>query len=413
MNSQAFKKSKLPNSPGVYFFLSGKKVLYVGKATNLKDRARSYFSKDLLETRGPLLVKMLEEARSIKFIQTDSVLEALVLEAHEIKKHLPAYNTLEKDNTSFNYVVLTKEKFPRVLVVRGRNLGVEENEYEKVYGPFPHGGELREALRIIRKIFPFRDKCIPYEEQRPLARMARLGGCFNAQIRLCPGVCSGMCSEKEYRVILRHLKLFFEGKKKELVKELIKEMKINAKEKNFEKAGEIKKTIFALNHIHDVALMKRGQSKARLRIEAYDIAHLSGRSTVGVMVVIEDGEKKVTDYRKFKIRGENGRVRVDDTVNLAEVLTRRLNHPEWPMPDLIVIDGGIGQVNSAKKILKEKGVDIEIVSVVKDERHRPKDFLGSKKMVNEHKHEILLANSEAHRFAIAYHRKARGKDFKF
>jgi excinuclease ABC subunit C len=347
-------------------------------------------------------LKMVEEAKSVSFIQTDSVLEALILEANEIKKHLPEYNTKEKDNTSFNYVVLTKEQFPRVLVVRGRNLGVEENEYSKVYGPFPHGFELREALRIIRKIFPYRDKC-QIGSKRP---------CFNAQIGLCPGVCAGLCTEKEYAIILRHLKLFFEGKKKQLIKLLEQEMKYLAKSREFEKAGETKKTIFALNHIQDVALMKRNQSTAKLRIEAYDVAHLSGKDTVGVMVVVEDGEKKVTDYRKFKIRGTNGRVNVDDTANLAEILDRRLNHPEWSIPNLIVIDGSVAQVNSAKKVLVERGANIEIVSVVKDEKHRPRGFLGSKTTINEHKHEILLANNEAHRFAITYHRKLRGKQFK-
>ena len=261
MNSQALKKAKLPNAPGVYFFLGtpklrkdGSKILYVGKATSLKDRVKSYFSKDLMKMRGPLIVKMVEEARSVSFLQTDSVLEALILEASEIKKHLPDYNTLEKDNTSFNYVVMTKEKFPRVLVVRGRNLGVDENEYEKVYGPFPHGSELREALRIIRKIFPYRDKCNP-ESGRP---------CFNAQLGLCPGVCSGVCSEKEYARILRHLKLFFEGKKRELIKILEREMKTAVKGQRFESAGEIKKTIFALTHIQDVALMKRVNPRREL-----------------------------------------------------------------------------------------------------------------------------------------------------
>jgi excinuclease ABC subunit C len=403
MNSQAYKKFKLPNSPGVYFFKLGKKILYVGKATSLKDRVKSYFSKDLMRMRGPLVVKMVEEARSISFVQTDSVLEALILEASEIKKHQPDYNTLEKDNTSFNYVVMTKEKFPRVLVVRGRNLGVEETEYKEVYGPFPHGAELKEALRIIRKIFPYRDKCIP-QCGRP---------CFNAQLGLCPGVCSGICGEKEYARILRHLKLFFEGKKKQLIKLLEQEMKLLSKEKKFEQAGEVKKTIFALTHIQDVALMKRGKSSARIRIEAYDIAHLSGQNTVGMMTVIEDGEKKVQDYRKFKIRGVDGKVGVDDTANLSEILLRRFNHPEWPMPNLIVIDGGAGQINSAKRVLKDKGVEVEVVSVVKDERHKPAGFLGSKQLINEHKHEIILANAEAHRFAIQYHRKLRGKAFKF
>ncbi len=411
MISQQLKKIKLPDAPGVYFFLAGKKILYVGKATSLRDRVKSYFSQDLVKTRGPLLVKMVEEARSIKFIQTDSVLEALILEANEIKKHQPIYNTKEKDNTSFNYVVLTAEKFPRVLVIRGRELKLQASSFKlkAVFGPYPHGSELREALRIIRKIFPYRDKC----------KISSKHPCFNAQLGLCPGVCSGDCSEKEYQIILRHLKLFFEGKKKQLIKVLEREMKSLAKDREFEKAGEIKKTIFALNHIQDVALIKNRKLEARssnleavFRIEAYDIAHLSGQNTAGVMTVIEDGEKKIQDYRKFKIRGVKGKVGVDDTANLAEILNRRLNHPEWSAPNLIVIDGGVGQINSAKKVLKERGLNIDVVSVVKDERHRPAGFLGSKTLIDKYKHEILHINSEAHRFAIQYHRKLRGKSFK-
>ena len=418
MNSQGLKKFKLPDAPGVYFFLGrpkgdklGKKILYVGKATSLKGRVKSYFSQDLHKTRGPLILKMIEEAKSISFTQTDSVLEALILEANLIKKHQPVYNTKEKDNTSFNYVVITKEDFPRVLVVRGRELLKIENRKLKikdVFGPFPHGSELKEALRIIRKIFPFRDKCIPRShEVEPRGKP-----CFNAQLGLCPGVCSGVCSKKEYAKIIRHLKLFFEGKKPQLMKVLEKEMKILAKEQRFEKAGEIKKTIFALNHIQDVALMRRSLSSTQTRIEAYDIAHLSGQNTVGVMIVVENNEPNKSQYRKFRIRGVAGRVGVDDTKNLQELLTRRFNHPEWSFPNLIVIDGGIAQVNMAKRVLENLKLKIKIVSVVKDEKHKPRDFMGDKSIINQYKSNILLANFEAHRFAIQYHRKLRGQSFK-
>lgn len=393
MKSQIVKK--LPNSPGIYFFRKGKEILYIGKATSLKDRVKSYWSKDIVNTRGPLIVKMLEEASNISFIKTDSVLEALILEASQIKKHQPIYNTKEKDNKSFNYVTFTKDDFPQIIITRGSG----------TYGPFPHSRELKEALKIIRRIFPYRDnKC-------------KLNGkpCFNAQIGLCPGMCAGWINKTEYKKTIKHLNLFFEGKKTQLVKSLEKEMKLLAKARRFEEADKIKKTIFALNHIRDVSLLKQeiGNNKKEIgyRIEAYDIAHISGTNTVGVMVVVEDGEVNKSQYRKFKIYEDKN----NDVANLREVLTRRFNHPEWPMPNLIVVDGGSAQMNVAKEIFKNTNV----VSVVKDEKHKAREILWpqGESLGNRYKglslvRAILLANSEAHRFAINYHRKLRSRGFK-
>lgn len=403
MKSQDLARFNLPDVPGVYFFKQGKKILYVGKATSLKDRVKSYFARDILLTRGPKIEKMLEEADSLEYTQTDSVLEALILEANEIKKYQPPANSRDKDDKSYNYVVFTKEDFPKILLVRGRELNISQDSFSIKYafGPFPHGGELREALKIIRRIFPYRDakcKILPAGKQRP---------CFNAQIGLCPGPCAGWISKKDYTKTIRNLKLFFEAKKPRLIGTLEKEMKVLAKAERFEEAEKIKRQIFALEHIQDIALIKSdlsGEKEIGFRIEAYDIAHTSGKEVVGVMTVVEDGELNKSQYRKFKIRADKN----DDTNNLKEVLNRRLNHPEWPLPNLIAVDGGIGQLNAAKEVLKERGFDIEVASVVKDERHKARDIIGSK----EHSKEMLLANAEAHRFAIGYHRKLRGKGFR-
>ncbi|MDP2651037.1 MAG: hypothetical protein Q8O98_00415 [bacterium] len=399
----------LPDVPGVYYFLDGKKeILYIGKATSLKDRVKSYFSRDLFLTRGPLIEKMTGEIESIKYLQTDSVLEALILEAQEIKKHQPYFNSREKDDKSYNFVIITKEDFPRVLVRRGRGLSDSKVEPWKIFGPFPHGSELREALKIIRRIFPFRDekcKILPDGKKKP---------CFNAQIGLCPGPCAGWITKRDYRKIIKHLTLFFEAKKPELIRMLEKEMKVFAKEQKFEEAEKVKRTLYALDHIQDVALLKRdieSRSKnheSRLRIEAYDIAHISGTSAVGVMVVVEDGELAKSQYRKFRIRAS----RNNDIANLKEVITRRLGHLEWNLPNLIVVDGGVGQINAAKEVLKERGFNIEVVSVVKDARHKQREIIGEKGLVTNHGRAILLANSDAHRFAIGYHRKLRGKGFR-
>ena len=233
--------------------------------------------------------------------------------------------------------------------------------------------------------------------------------CFNAQIGLCPGACSGAVSKQEYARTIRNIKLFFEGKKKMLVRKLKGEMKEHAKMLEFEKADLIKRQVFALEHIQDVALIKkekRREVSSVFRIEAYDIAHISGTNAVGVMVVVDDREINKSEYRKFKIKSFVG---VDDTRALREILERRLAHSEWQYPELIVVDGGKAQVNIAEKVLKESGIEIPVVGVVKDERHRPREILGDMRLRRTHEEEILLANSEAHRFAIKYHRFRRSK----
>ena len=419
------KISKFPGEPGVYKFMKGGKVLYVGKATSLRDRVRSYFNTNITETRGPLIEKMIRQFDDIKFIKTDSVLEAIILEANLIKKYLPEANTKEKDNKSFNYVVITQEDFPRVLVMRGRELERENNsptlatlgpslnlrEWKgrvRTFGPFPNGTQLKDALKIVRKMFPFRDKC----------KVGAKRGCFNYQIGLCPGVCVGAISQEEYAKTIKNIVLFFESNKKKLIKNLEKQMKDFAKSREFEKAQKIKKTIFTLNHIQDVALIKessvsRFNLDIKFRIESYDIAHLSGTNMVGAMVVVEDGEMKKSDYRKFKIRNNIG---ADDTKALSEVLTRRLEHGEWPLPNLIVVDGGIAQKKAVERVLRINKINIPVVSVVKDERHKPRDIIGIKRLkdlkIENLEGQILLSNAEAHRFAIGFHKQLRGKIFK-
>ncbi len=414
MTLEQFKKKakQIPDSPGVYFFLGPPKprrrglghtreILYIGKATSLRDRVRSYFANDLAETRGALIVQMLEKAVSIDFRKTDSVLEALLLESSLIHSHKPPHNTDSKDDKSWNHVLITDENFPQVLVVRTTNLG--EYKAKKIFGPFPHGLQLREAMKLIRRIFPYRDeKCKP-GQKRP---------CFNRQIGLCPGVCTGEISAKEYRKTVRHIVLLFEGKKKQLLKSLAKEMRAAAKEENFEQAKELHRQLYALQHIQDISLIKSEYRNPKFdglayRIEAYDIAHLQGSAHVGVMTVVEGGEAAKSQYRKFKIKtAKQG----DDPGALREVLSRRLGHDEWPLPRLIVVDGSTAQINAAQTVLAEYGMSIPVVGVVKDEKHRPRNILGGRELIKTKEREILLANAEAHRFAIGYHRNKSRKN---
>ncbi len=413
MNLDQFKKKKLPDTPGVYFFLGKrKKILYIGKATSLKDRVRSYFASDLIEGRGQRIVSMVDEAKYLEWRETDSVLEALILEANLIKTHKPHYNVLEKDGKSFNYVVITKEDFPRVLLVRGKDLPVlwPTKMRLKVFGPFPHGLQLQEALKLIRRIFPYRDSsCTPADVQIADGKTPK--PCFNAQIGLCPGVCSGLITTTEYRNIIRHLILFFSGKKKALLLTLEREMKRFAKEERFEEAAERRRQIFALTHINDVALIKEEyrapQGSTPFRVEAYDVAHLMGGAMVGVMTVVENGVKLPAEYRKFNIKTVKGS---NDPAALSEVLSRRLGHDEWQMPKLIVVDGSTAQLNAAEKVLESAGVRIPLVGVVKDEKHRPKQIKGDRMLITTREKDILLANAEAHRYAIAFHRQKKRKE---
>lgn len=400
------KIKQLPDQSGVYFFLADENVLYIGKATSLHNRVQSYFRGDLKEARSPLIEKMIAEVNDVDYQTTDSVLEALVLEQNLIKKHQPAYNSREKDNKSNSFIVFTNEEFPQVRIERGRELQtvIDPDEVEKAFGPYPKAGQLKKALKIIRKIFPYRGKrCTPAKEKEGSKP------CFSYQIGLCPGVCTGEITVEKYADTVANIKLFLSGETQKLRKKLQKEMQEAADAQKFERAKELKETLFSLDHIDDVALIEEEKitaGEAGVRLEGYDVAHTAGQDMVGVMVVLEDGYAKKSDYRKFNIKTVD---KSNDPKALSEIVRRRLAHTEWSYPDLFVIDGGKAQRNGVIKELKEAGVEIPVVSVVKGEDHRPKDILGPGQLIDEHRQEIMVVNSEAHRFAQSFHKKKRRK----
>lgn len=181
-----------------------------------------------------------------------------------------------------------------------------------------------------------------------------------------------------------------------------------ASKKDFEFAAIKRNQIFALNHIKDVSLLKHDKDvSVDFRIEAYDAAHMSGKNSVGVMTVVENGEVKKSDYRKFILKKA---ARGDDVGSLEEILSRRLAHTEWPDPDLIVVDGSVAQRNRALKVLKDAGKNIPVVGVVKNEAHKPQSLLGDEKIIKENQRQILLVNNEAHRFAITFYRQKQRKN---
>ncbi len=451
MEKSELHKYNLPDVPGVYLFKQGRKVLYVGKATSLRDRVRSYFDDDLIKTRGPRIVDMITKADRVTHEPTQTVLEALVREAALIKKYNPPANSDGKDDSTFLYAVVTKEEIPRVLTLRGKdidfkarttrfNLKSESSRLNLVvrlraiYGPFPSGAQLKEGLRLIRRIFQFFDMAKPVVATGK-HHQAKIE--FNKQLGQYPRIFDA----KEYRRTIRNVILFLSGRGKELRRMLEKEMREAAKEERFEDAGEARRELFALNHIQDVSLIKdenRYPIKSTVvenkgyRIEAYDTAHLSGTNAIGVMTVVVNGTPIKKEYRTFRIRGDvkdvrrpdsksgrrtsrHGRRINDDVASLKEILSRRLNHPEWKFPKVIVVDGGKTQKKVAEKVLTEAGMSIPVVAVVKDERHRPREVLPAGRQASAlgiSIHDIILANAEAHRFSLSRHRYARARQLR-
>jgi excinuclease ABC subunit C len=403
---------ELPDVPGVYLFKKGKKILYVGKATSLRDRVKSYFDNDLIATRGPRIVDMVTRAETVAYEAVPTVLEALVREAALIKKYMPPANVEGKDDSSFLYVVVTAEELPRVLSVRGKDIDFAAKtiqagqRFNDIFGPFPSGAQLKEALRLLQRIFPFYDTTRPVQALKVNKHhTARIE--FNKQIHQYPKTVDA----KAYKKTIRNVCLFLSGQGKKLRLTLEREMRAAATAEAFERAAEIRRELYALDHVQDVSLIKDEQLEALRadtaygRIEAYDTAHLAGTNAIGVMTVLEDGAVATKEYRTFNIRGFK---KNDDIGSLRELLTRRFTHPEWESPRAIVVDGGATHKKAAEAKLAELGLTIPVVAVVKDERHRPREVIGARRArVSEA--DAVLVNAEAHRFSLSRHRKARSK----
>jgi excinuclease ABC subunit C len=421
------KKKKLPDCPGVYFYFDkGGRLLYIGKATSLKRRVGSYFTK----AHDRRIAELVSKITRIDYSETATVIEALVLEANQIKKHKPPFNILMADDKSFFYLTITKENYPRVVLMRGHELKVlgvnpfqsklsekAKKRFLAIYGPYTSSRSLQTALKILRKIIPWSD-CVP-GAKRP---------CFNAQIGLCARVCTEAVSKQEYKQVIKQLRMFFEGKKRQLVIDLKMRMKEAAKKQEFEKAAVLRNRVFALEHIKDVALIQKeerelipeyveGGIDLLGRIEGYDISNISGKFAVGSMVVFEEGRAAKSQYRKFKIKTVTG---VDDVGMMEEVMRRRFRRAElypkaWPLPELMIIDGGEGQVARVERVMQEMGVKVPMIGIAKGP-DRKQDRL----VYNREEEELLAVaergkvmfqrlRDEAHRFAVRYHRQLRSK----
>ncbi|OGZ03182.1 MAG: hypothetical protein A2430_03000 [Candidatus Liptonbacteria bacterium RIFOXYC1_FULL_36_8] len=397
-------KKSLPDSPGVYLMKNKEgEVIYVGKATSLKHRVSSYFEK-AHEARIELLVS---EIYSIDFKTASSVLEAAIIEATLIKKIQPKFNIKEKSDKSWIYLAVTKDKFPKLLLIRGLELktNYKETDFLDIFGPFSSRKILESILHIIRKIFSW-SNCEP-KADKP---------CFYYQLGYCPGICVNTITSSKYGKTINSIRLLFAGKKPTLLKKLKKEMVELSKHEKFETAAAVRNKISKLEHIQDVALLETEKfpdfykTKVKFRrIEGYDISNISGTSSAGSMAVFENLEPAKKEYRKFKIRSLN---QINDVAMISEILTRRF-HNTWPYPDLILVDGGLGQINVAKKILQTLNLKIPVVGIAKGKNRKNNRLVfgfQDKKLiisVSSIKKTLICLRDEAHRFAISYHRSLR------
>ena len=416
------KNHHLPDEPGVYLMKdkSGE-ILYIGKATSLKRRVESYFT----HPRDDRIQEMVSKIASIDYIQQPTAIEALFLEANLIKRRQPYYNVLEKDDKSFYYLVITKEKYPRPFILRASDFNdASAGSYKAVYGPFTASRAVRASLDLVRKAIPW-STCIPGQKRH----------CFYTSLKQCPGVCTGDISPRAYAKVIRDLMAFFEGKRADIVRRYRKDMQAASKSQNYELAAELRNRLRALEHIQDVAVLAKddppssptpshhGMGEGAMnetgifgRIEGYDISNISGTSATGSMVVFKHGTEVKGLYRKFKIRTVFG---PDDYASLREVLRRRFRHSEhgWEWPDLILIDGGAGQVNTALEVVASLNPSrmIPVIGMVKGAARKREDlvippaFAALTSTLQKHKDILVHVRDESHRFAIAYHRKLRSK----
>jgi excinuclease ABC subunit C len=415
----------------VYIFLAkDNRVLYVGKAKDLKSRVSSYFvNESLLGEKTKVLVSHIEK---IKITIVESELEALLLEAFYIKKHQPKYNIKLTDNKSYIRIRITvKDEYPKVLLSRR-----EENEDSVYFGPYPSSSAVKLVLKTIRRIFPYQS--VPNHAKR-ICLYHHLGLCP------CPPVFDSPELRKMYRKNIRGIVRMLEGESQKIMKELEKEREKLSKREKYEEAMVVQKKINAMSIIttpfhrpfeYDVnpnlrsdirqqelnglmeALNKDGlfALKSLGRIECYDISNTQGTNATASMVVFINGEKESSQYRKFKIK-KGGTP--NDFAMMKETLKRRLKHDEWNMPDLIIVDGGKGQVSSALAALAESGLSIPLIGLAKREETivvpsangKDENFIEiSLPKSSPSLHLIQRIRDEAHRFAITYHRKLRSKN---
>lgn len=429
----ADKLKQLPTQPGVYFHKdAGGEIIYVGKAAVLRNRVRQYFQKS--RARDPKTEALVAEIVDTDWMVVDSEIEALFLEAEMVRRYMPRYNILLRDDKSMTYIRIDYDsEYPTVSTTR-RPL----DDGAKYFGPYLSTLSVRQALKVLRRIFPFATKRTPGQKRASL----------HYHLGLDPGLEDGKTSLADYRTNLRRLMAVIEGKKLNIERELEKDMQRKAKEQDFEGAAKIRNQLFALQRLSKqvifsdkefldiskdhalgelVELLTLGKFPAR--IEGYDISHMQGSDVVASMVVFTNGVSNKGEYRKFKTRKDQN----NDFYNMNETIKRRLsekNRKAWGVPSLILIDGGKGQLDAAIKARDEmECAKIPFIGLAKREEQIVIQKGKSNVELNTamlHKlggyvtesQDFLLVNTphstnlvkllqrirdESHRFAVSYH----------
>ncbi len=418
---------QLPKNTGVYLLKNKKgEIIYIGKAINIKERVKNHFQQQ--NYRDNLFIGQVSK---IGYVSINSEIEALILEANLIKKYKPRYNIVWRDDKNYFYIAVTNEDFPQIFITHQPN---QKSKIEYI-GPFVDGNVLKQALKILRKIFPYRT-CgrLP---KRP---------CLWYQLNRCQAPCllkSGLAKQipnlenqikKESRKNAKNIIKILKGQKLQVLRKLKIEMRKTSTSQNFEKAAEIRDQFRSLERIfanakifepQNESLYKWTEVEKELRkilgikkqfskIEAYDISNIQGKNATGAMVAFVNGKPNKNLYRKFKI-GISGKP--NDVAMIKEVLYRRFHHHEWPFPDLILIDGGIGQLNVALRIKNSESIIKDKIKVVSLAKKYNELFIEGKKkplllknLPREIFNLILQLRDEAHRFAIKYHLKLRERN---
>jgi len=424
----AEKVRSFPQTPGVYLMKDAAgRVIYVGKAKNLRARAGSYFLKAAAEDRRT--ADLVREIRDIDYLEADSEVDALLLESRLVKDVQPRFNSDLKDDKTFPYLqITTHEDFPRVEFTRTpRQKGV------KLYGPFTSAGSLRGAIVVLQRIFKFRTCTLDIHADDEQWRWFR--PCLLASIDQCTAPCNLRISKEEYRKDINRLKTFLDGGKKQLLAEMHKEMLEASKTLEFERAARLRDEIRLLEtldqrgdleeHVQpEVFLVDPKKGLAGLEkvlglakpprvIEGVDIAHLAGNETVASLVQFIDGLPFKPGYKRYRIKTVDG---IDDFKSIHEVVSRRfarLTREGESPPDILLIDGGKGQLAAALDALESLGVEAPcVISLAKREEEVFMPGRSEPLRLSRDSYSLRLleyVRDEAHRFAQHYHHLLRGK----
>ncbi len=418
--SEEFWQS-LPSSPGIYIFEDkDKNPLYIGKSISLKSRLRQHYEGFVTGTTKAANFIPQTHTLFLKIVNND--LEAIILEANYIRSHKPRYNAISKDGKSNTYIVITNYPDSKIKIIHATDItSLDLDDYRKqIFGPFTSAKTAEILLKEVRRIFGYCND--PFN--------SRNRACFNYHLEHCPGACLWLITPSQYRLHLRQIRRFLSGRFTELQKSLYRQIKSAVKKEKYEQASLVKKQLEnleqAMNNKRSSLLLKLSDTTEQIqsliietlkhpqlkkiphRLECYDLAHLQGENYVGSMSVFIDGRPQTNLYRHFHIQGQER----SDPGGLKQIIGRRLKHREWPLPDLIILDGGVPQLSIVSSSVP---ASIAVIALAKKNEtiyfYNQENKIVSLNLNLEDPVLNLFRNirDEAHRFATTFHKQQRQK----